>query len=89
MTITPTPTNVHPIDHDHRAGLDACLDLINTLELDGTDSVPDDHIPTVDAAIGWFSARSLAHEADLRQQAWRDPDAWLPTSDGRRTPADA
>ena len=77
MTITTIPATVHPVDHDHVAGLDACLDLINTLELDGSEGVPDDHIPTVDDAIGWFSARSLAHETALRAQAERDPDAWL------------
>jgi predicted RNA-binding Zn ribbon-like protein len=77
MTKTTTPGNMHPVDHDHVAGLGACLDFINTLELDGTDGVPDDHIPTVDAAIGWFGARSIAHEAELRLQVERDPDAWL------------
>ena len=77
MTITANPESVHPVDHDHVAGLGTCLDFINTLELDGTDGVPDDHIPTVDAVIGWFGARSVAHEADLRQQADGEPDAWL------------
>ena len=77
MTITTTPASVHPVDHDHVADLDACLAFINTLELDGTDGLPDDHIPTLDDAIGWFAARSLAHEAALRGQAERDPDAWL------------
>ena len=77
MTITTDPATVHPVDHDHVADLDACLAFINTLELDGTDGLPDDHIPTLDDAIGWFGARSLAHEAALRAQAERDPDAWL------------
>jgi predicted RNA-binding Zn ribbon-like protein len=67
----------HPVDHVHVADLDACLDLINTLELDGTDGVPEDHLPTLDDVIGWFGARSIAHEAALRQQAGGDHDAWL------------
>jgi predicted RNA-binding Zn ribbon-like protein len=77
MTKITTPENMHPVDHDHVAGLGACLDFINTLELDGTDGVPDDHIPTVETAIGWFGVRSVAHEAALRLQADSDPDAWL------------
>ena len=77
MTITTQLTNVHPVDHDHVAGLGACLDFINTLELDGTDGVPDDHIPSPDDAIRWFAERSLAHEAALRTQAEPDPDAWM------------
>ena len=77
MTTTTTPENMHPVDHDHVAGLGTCLDFINTLELDGTDGVPDDHIPTVEAAINWLGARSVAHEAALRQQAEGDPGAWL------------
>jgi predicted RNA-binding Zn ribbon-like protein len=77
MTSITTPENVQPVDHDHVAGLGACLDFINTLELDGTEGVPDDHIPTVDVAIGWFGDRSVAHEAALRQQSESDPDAWL------------
>jgi predicted RNA-binding Zn ribbon-like protein len=77
ITVTTDPRSAHPVDHEHVAGLGVCLDFINTLELDGTDGVPDDHIPTVDAAIGWFGARSLAHETALRQQADGDPGAWL------------
>jgi predicted RNA-binding Zn ribbon-like protein len=77
MTTTTDPPILHLADHDHVAGLDACLDLINTLELDGSEGLPDDHIPTVDDAIRWLGARSLAHEAALRAQAERDPDAWL------------
>ena len=76
MTITQR-TNVHPVDHEHVAGLGACLDFINTLELDGTDGLPDDHIPSLDDAIRWIGERSLGHEAALRAQAERDPDGWL------------
>ena len=77
ITVTTNPANEHPVDHEHVAGLGACLEFINTLELDGTEGMPDDHIPTVDAAIGWFGARSLAHETALWQQADSDPGAWL------------
>ena len=77
MTITTQPANVHPVDHDHVAGLGACLDFINTLELDGTEGAPDDHIPSLDDAIRWLAERSLAHEAALRTQAEPDPDAWM------------
>jgi predicted RNA-binding Zn ribbon-like protein len=76
MTIT-TRARAHPVDHGHVADLEACLALINTLELDGTDGVPEDHIPTLDDAVGWFASRSLAHEAELRHQAEADPAAFL------------
>ena len=56
-----TPTTAH---HAHDAGLDASLDLINTLEL--TDGQPDDHLATADAAVDFFAGHDLAHEADLR-----------------------
>jgi predicted RNA-binding Zn ribbon-like protein len=61
--------------HTHDAGLDASLDLVNTVEL--TDGRPDDHIPTVDAAVAFLAGHGLAHEPDLRSQARRDGDAWL------------
>jgi predicted RNA-binding Zn ribbon-like protein len=77
MTTTPDRADVHPVDHDHVAGLGACLDFINTLELDGTDGVPEDHIPSLEDGIRWITERSLAHEAALRTHAERDPDAWL------------
>ncbi len=67
----PTPT----AHHAHEAGLDASLDLINTLEL--TDGQPDDHLATVDAAVDFLAGHDLAHEADLRSQANRDGAAWL------------
>src|SRR5690349_5420736 len=73
-----TTRNTHPaapVDHVHVADLDACLDLINTVEL--TDGIPEDHIPTMDDAIAWLGSRSLAHEDALRTEAGRDPDAWL------------
>ena len=76
MTTT-TRLPEHPVDHAHVADLEACLDLINTLELDGTDGVPEDHIPTLDDALGWFARRSLAHEAAIRAQAEADPATFL------------
>ena len=66
-----------PIDHAHVVDLEVSLDLINTLELDGTEGVPEDHIPAVDDVIGWIAERSIAHEEALRQQAGRQSDAWL------------
>jgi predicted RNA-binding Zn ribbon-like protein len=76
MTTTTQPL-AHPVDHAHAVDLEACLDLINTLELDGTEGVPEDHIPTLDDVVGWVGARSIAHEDALRLQAGGDPDAWL------------
>ena len=73
-TRRPSPA-AHPVGPAHGADLDACLDLINTVEL--TDGVPEDALPTVDAAIQWFASRSIAHEDDHRTQAVRDADAWL------------
>jgi predicted RNA-binding Zn ribbon-like protein len=61
--------------HAHDAGLDASLDLINTLEL--TDGQPDDQLATPDAAVAFISGHGLAHEADLRAQARREGDPWL------------
>jgi predicted RNA-binding Zn ribbon-like protein len=61
--------------HVHDPGLDAPLDLINTLEL--TDGQPDDQLATADAAVGFLAGHDLAHEADLRSQARREGDAWL------------
>lgn len=61
--------------HVHDPGLDAPLDLINTLEL--TDGKPDDQLATADAAVGFFAGHDLAHEEDLRSQARREGDAWL------------
>ena len=74
---TPNTHPTAPVDHVHVADLDACLAFINTLELDGTEGVPEDHIPTLDDAIGWFAGRSLAHEASLRAQAERGAGAFL------------
>jgi len=68
---TATPT------HTHEVGLDACTSFINTLELDGPDGLPDDHIPTVDQALAFLLELDLGHEADLRRQARREGRAWL------------
>ncbi len=61
--------------HTHAASLEACLDLINTVEL--TDGAPDDHIPTADDSIAFIAQHDLAHEADVRRQREREGDAWL------------
>ena len=74
---TPHTRPAAPVDHAHVADLEACLAFINTLELDGTDGVPDDHIPTLREALDWFATRDLAHEDTVREQARREPDAWL------------
>ena len=77
MTSTRTPPDTHPlaVDHAHVADLEACLDLINTVEYD--DGAPEEHLPTTDAVLEWFSSRSLAHADALRGEAERAPDAWL------------
>jgi predicted RNA-binding Zn ribbon-like protein len=69
--MTTRTTQTH---HDHDAGLDACADLINTLELVEGD---EDRLPTPDAAVAFLAGHDLGHEADLRRQAARDGDAWL------------
>ena len=61
--------------HAHEADLDACLDLINTLE--HTDGIPDERIGSVDAAVSYFASRGLAHEDALRAQAGLHPEGWL------------
>ncbi len=77
---TPATSLALPVGHAHAADLEACLDLINTEELDGADGVPDEHMPTVDVAIEFFTKRGLAHEASIRAQAESGAgggDAWL------------
>ena len=77
---TPATTIAMPLGHAHAADLEACVDLINSLEFDGPDGLPDEHLPTVDDAIGYFTTRGLAHEASIRAQAESGPgggDAWL------------
>ncbi len=77
IDIDPT-TPANPVGHAHAADLEACLDLINSEEF--TDGVPDEHLPTVDAAVAYFTLRGLAHEDTIRAQAEGGPgggDAWL------------
>jgi predicted RNA-binding Zn ribbon-like protein len=71
-------------NHTHDVGLDACTSFINTLELDGSDGRPDDHIPNADAALAFAVERGLGHEADLRRQASRDTAAWMHRIRGAR-----
>ena len=77
---TPATTPAMPPGHAHAADLEALLDLINSEELDGRDGVPEEHLPTVDDAIAFFTTRGLAHEASIRAQAESGPgggEAWL------------
>jgi predicted RNA-binding Zn ribbon-like protein len=77
MTASPShaPVPDDTLPHAHHAGLGACLDLVNTVEL--TDGVPHDHIPTTEDVIHFLVERGLAHEDELRAQAKADPAAWL------------
>jgi predicted RNA-binding Zn ribbon-like protein len=64
-----------PAPHAHIVGLDACVDLINTLELDAD---PQEHLPTAEDAVRFLVDRGVAHEVELRRQLARDgDDAWL------------
>jgi len=56
------------------ADLDACLDLINSLELD---RAPQEHLLTPDDGVAYFTIRGLAHEEALRAQAGSGDEAWL------------
>ena len=66
--IEPTASG-NPIGHAHAADLEACIDLINSTEFPQDDGVPEEHLPTVDDAIGFFTSRGLAHEGAIRAQA--------------------
>jgi predicted RNA-binding Zn ribbon-like protein len=70
-------TAAEAIGHAHVADLDACLDLINTVEL--TDGIPADSLATTEDALAFFGTRSIAHEDALLAQAHGDGDAegWL------------
>lgn len=62
--------------HAHAVGIDACLDLINSEEL--TDRIPEEHLPTADDAVAYFTLRGLAHEPSLRAQIDQEGDGpWL------------
>src|SRR5262245_54918489 len=82
------PTPAMPLGHAHAADLEACTDFINSEELDGSDGTAEEHIPTVDAAIEYFTKRGLAHESALRAQAANGPgggDGWLRRLYGTRS----
>lgn len=68
-------THPHATDHAHATALDACLDLVNTLEL--SDGIPGDRLATTDDALSFLVGHGVGHEADLRRQARRDGPAWL------------
>ena len=80
---TPTTATALPMGHAHAADLEACLDLINSEEYDDevfAEGIPVEHLPTVDAAIDYFTKRGLAHEGSIRAQAEAGPGggaAWL------------
>ena len=69
-----TPAPAAP--HVHAAGLDACLDLVNTVEL--TDGLAEDHLRTADDGIALLAGLGLGHDEALRRQALREGDDWLP-----------
>jgi predicted RNA-binding Zn ribbon-like protein len=75
-------TDTSTRSHTHSASLEACLDLINTVEL--TEGVPHDHIPTTEQVIVFLAAHDLAHEADLRRQQRREGEAWVARVRGAR-----
>jgi predicted RNA-binding Zn ribbon-like protein len=77
MTTPQTASTTHaiPLGHAHAADLETCLDFVNTVAYD--DGVASDSLPSVDAAISFFVAPSIAHEDALRAEAASDPDAWL------------
>jgi predicted RNA-binding Zn ribbon-like protein len=85
MTTTTLPSDQPRGPHAHDADLDACLDFINSLEFDGPDGAPIEHLPTVDETVAYFALRDLAHEPDLRAQARADGPAWLDRVHGSRT----
>ena len=68
------------------ADLEACLDLINSEEF--TDGVPEEHLPTVDDAVAYFTLRGLAHEDAIRAQARAGRVAAMPgcAASTRRAP---
>ena len=69
--------------HRHDADLEACLDLLNTESY--TDGIAQEHLTSVDDAVGWFASRGLAHGDALRDQAARDgAAAWLARVHGVR-----
>jgi predicted RNA-binding Zn ribbon-like protein len=69
------PIPATAVGHAHVADLETCLDLINSLEYE--DGQPDEHLPTVDAAIEYFTRRGIAHADALRSDATHDPVAWI------------
>jgi predicted RNA-binding Zn ribbon-like protein len=82
-TLTP-PAEPHAAagPHDHATDLEACLALVNTLEL--SDGVPVDALPTRAAALAWLVEHGLGHAGPLADQADLDGDAWLARVHGVR-----
>ncbi len=69
--------------HAHAVGMDACLDLINSVEF--SDGVPEEGLPTAADAMAFFTRRGLVHEDALRRQVSdAGEDAWLARIHGMR-----
>jgi len=66
---------IDPVGHAHAAGLDACLDFVNSESFD--DGVPNEHLRTADDVIAYLTLGGLAHEDALRAQATDAGPAWL------------
>jgi len=67
-------TPIDPAGHAHVAGLETCLEFVNSESYD--DGVTIEHLPTLDDAVAFVTLRGLAHEADLRAQAAQDEAGW-------------
>lgn len=65
MLVTDMPSPEH--QHAHEAGVQAFLDLVNSLEYD--DGAPVEHLPTAKDATDFFVLRDLAHRESLAQAA--------------------
>jgi predicted RNA-binding Zn ribbon-like protein len=61
--------------HDHRADLETCLELVNTVEL--TDGVPRDSLSSASDALAWLVEHGLGHDGQLAEQAHGDGNGWL------------
>ena len=46
-----------PAGHDHGVQLDDTFDFINTLENDANDGTPNEHLPSAEQAVQWFTER--------------------------------
>src|SRR5262245_56383285 len=75
MVNTAFPQGARP-GHAHDVSVDTTFDFLNPLDTE--DGFPDEHLQTLDSALGWFADRGLIHleGADLaREAAAEHPDA--------------